>query len=169
MESCCCCCGRKSKRKVNNDDVDNGSDSDPSDPLIVIDGEKNESNKQVTKQDPSALRSSLVVQKSIGELEIDSSDESLSDLSGGIPDSPTFARASLFGNQSSTVGSIKIPDEVLSLDKSLKSLQRDVSIAAANISSKRNADEQIKRVRFEMGKTLDEVNERREDKKRGGG
>ena len=114
-----------------------------------------------------------MVQKSIGELEIDSSDESLSDLSGGIPDSPTFARASLFGNQSSSVGGITIPDEVLSLDKSLKSLQRDVSIAAANISSKRNADEQIKRVRFEedegvMGKKLDETNEREDEKKRGG-
>ena len=166
MESCCCCCGRKSKRKVNNDDAEG---SDPSDPLIVIDGEKNESNKQVTKQDPSTSRGTLLVQKTIGELDIDSSDGSLSDLSGGIPDSPSFERASLFGNQSSSVGGITIPDEVLSLDKSLKSLQRDVSIAAANISSKRNADEQTKRVRFEMGKTLDEVNERREDKKRGGG
>lgn len=156
---------------MNNDDVDNGSD--PSDPLIVIDGEKNESNKQVAKKEPSTSRGALLVQKSIGELEIDSSDGSLSDLSGGIPDHPSFAQASLFGNQSSSVGSIKIPDEVLSLDKSLKSLQRDVSIAAANISSKRNADEQNKRVRCEedegiMGKKLDETNERKDEEKRGG-
>ena len=141
MESCCCPC-LKSKRKVNND-------PDPSKPLLAIEGEKNNSNKQVRKKDPypARRRSSLLARNSIGELDIDSSDGSLSDLSGGVPDPPGVDQTSLM----SSVGAIKIPDEVLNRDKSLRTLKSDVSSAAAKISSKRNAEQikQIKRVHFE--------------------
>ena len=150
MESCCCPC-LKSKRKVNND-------PDPSEPLLAIEGEKNNSNEQVTEKDPypARRRSSLLAQNSIGELDIDSSEGTLSDLSGGVPDPPDGVdQTSLM----SSVGAIKIPDEVLNRDKSLRTLKSDVSSAAAKISSKRNAEQikQIKRVHFEEDTKLGEV------------
>ena len=180
LHGCCCCCD-KSKRKVDAD-VD---DSDPSEPLLISAREE-----FAKKEEPrsSPKRGSLLVQNSIGDLQIDSDDGSLSDYSGGAPNPLNFTQKSkethvIMGHSSfrhnssmvdsvNSVGDINIPDQVLDRQKSLETLKRDVSIAAAKKSSQRNLLEQSKKVQFQgdgkegaMAKKLEEVKRKKEKKK----
>jgi len=164
---CCRCCCDKSKRRVDADD-----DADPSDPLLHI------ARKEFTKKgDPLPKRGSLMVRNSVGDLEIDSDDGTLSDLSGGVPKPLDFPQRSVHRNSSmnssvgGSVGDITIPDEVLTRRKSLETLKRDVSIAAARKTSVRNIREQSKKVTFEaddkeggLAQKLEEVKKKKEKK-----
>ena len=101
--------------------------------------EENQSTEHVAKKDPRSTRGLLVSQKSVGGFEIDSSDGSLSDFSGGVPDGTRFRMESapsesvtimgskcfsriqsmdstLF-NSVNTIGSINIPGELLYEDE----------------------------------------------------
>lgn len=84
----------------------------------------------------------------------------------------SFRRNSSMEESVNSVGNINIPDQVFDRQKSLETLKRDVSIAAAKKSSQRNLLEQSKKVQFEgdekegaMAKKLEEVKQKKEKKK----
>ena len=171
VEYCCCCCD-KSKRKVE-DDVEG------SDPLLTDEEKadaKYEEKGQVEKRRNPTPRADLMKKNmTVGDIEIDSSDDDVSDMTGvphpldmmAVEAEPqesvlmgtrvrSAERVSLRRVSNETAGSITIPDGILKTQGSIRSLARSVSESmtdgAATSSGKKSSPKASKPVGDEVEK-----------------
>lgn len=127
VEYCCCCCD-KSKRKVE-DDVEG------SDPLLTdeekTDAKVEEEGKVEKRRNPTPRADLMKKTMTVGDIEIDSSDDDVSDMTGvphpldmmAVDADPQASRRA----SNETAGSITIPDGFLKTQGSIRSLARSVS------------------------------------------
>ena len=118
VKYCCCCCD-ESKRKVEDD-------ADVSDPLLT-DKEKSDAKfEEKGKEDkrgnkPAPMKKNMTV----GDIEIDSSDDDISDMTGVPPPEMISSRR----GSNETAGSITIPHALLDEQVSIRNLAKDVSLS----------------------------------------